>query len=177
MRPHVLQRATENLRRSTGVRRRRRRASLREWTQRRARLLLTGLVVLPFLITLQPGAATPTTFSFNWNGTPAGPQPWTPAAINDWDLIVHNRDNQNSMYMVNAMHGPTCAPYPATHPVTAFQDSVFVCNNHMMTALNGGGYSEIVLTPAQLLDFSAGGTVQVSISTGKLNNRDWRDPA
>jgi hypothetical protein len=95
--------------------------------------------------------------------------------VNDWDLIVHNRDHQDAMYMVNAMHGSNCAAYPATHPVTTFQDSVFVCNNHMMTALNGGGYSEIVMTPAQLLDFSAGGTVQVSISTGKLDNRDWLD--
>ena len=101
--------------------------------------------------------------------------PWSPGAINDWDLIVHNRDNQSSLYMVNAEHGSNCAAFPATHPVSQFQDAVFLCNNHLMTAINGGGYSEIVMTPAQLLDFSAGGTVQVSESTAKLNNRDWLD--
>jgi hypothetical protein len=31
------------------------------------------------------------------------------------------------------------------------------------------------MTPSRLLDFSSGGTVQVSISTAKLNNRDWLD--
>jgi hypothetical protein len=31
------------------------------------------------------------------------------------------------------------------------------------------------MTPAQLLDFSSGGTVQISASTAKLNNRDWID--
>ena len=124
---------------------------------------------------VQRAAAAPASFSFNWNGTPAGPQPWSPGEVNDWDLIVHNRDNQSSMQMVNAEHGSNCAPYPATHSVTTFADAVFICNNHMMTALNGGGYSEIVMTPSRLLDFSAGGTVQVSISTAKLDNRDWLD--
>ena len=145
---------------------------------RRTVLLLFALALVASTAAdrgVQRATAAPAGFSFNWNGTPAGPTPWSPGAINDWDLIVHNRDHQDSMYMVNAMHGSNCAAYPATHPVSQFQDSVFLCNNHLMTALNGGGYSEIVMTPSRLLDFSASGTVQVSISTGKLNNRDWLD--
>jgi len=146
-------------------------------TFNRGLLLALGLVMIGLAAT-SPAAivsAGPSTFSFNWNGGPATAQPWRPGLINDWDLIVHNRDNQNSLQMVNAEHGADCAPFPATHPVTQFQDAVFICNNHMMTALNGGGYSEIVMTPAQLLDFSVGGSVQVSASTAKLNNRDWID--
>ena len=123
----------------------------------------------------QRAAAAPSQFSFNWTGDGPTPVPWRPGLINDWDLIVHNRDNQSSLYMVNAEHGADCSPFPAAHPVSQFQDSVYICKNHMMTALNGGGYSEIVMTPAQLLDFSARGTVQVSTSTAKLNNRDWID--
>jgi len=145
------------------------------WAKASSRWLLTLLAVVPFFVSLTPASSAPVVFAFNWNGTPAGPQPWVPGAVNDWDLIVHNRDHQDSLQMVNAEHGPTCAPYPATHPVTSFQDSVFICNNHMMTALNGGGYSEIVMTPSRMLDFSTGGTVQVSISTAKLDNRDWLD--
>jgi hypothetical protein len=132
------------------------------------------LIALPGALP-QRAAAAPGQFTFNWNGDGPTPVPWRPGLINDWDLIVHNRDNQSSMYMVNAEHGADCAPFPAAHPVNQFQDSVYICKNHMMTALNGGGYSEIVMTPAQLLDFSSGGTVQVSASTAKLNNRDWID--
>ncbi len=143
----------------------------------RGLLLTIGLVIIGLSATSPVSivSAGPSAFSFNWSGVPATAQPWRPGLINDWDLIVHNRDNQNSLQMVNAEHGADCAPFPATHPVTQFQDAVFICNNHMMTALNGGGYSEIVMTPAQLLDFSTAGSVQVSISTAKLNNRDWID--
>jgi hypothetical protein len=133
-----------------------------------------SLIALPGALP-QRAAAAPAVFSFNWNGDGPVPLPWRPGLINDWDLIVHNRDNQSSLYLVNAEHGADCSPFPAAHPVNQFQDSVYICRNHMMTALNGGGYSEIVMTPAQLLDFSAGGTVQVSASTAKLNNRDWID--
>jgi hypothetical protein len=115
------------------------------------------------------------TFSWNWAGTPATPQSWQPGSINNWDLIVHNRDNQQSLYSVQAQHGADCAPFPATHLVTQYADAAFICKDHLMTALNGGGYSEIVMTPAQLLDFSSSGTVQFSVSTLKTNNRDWLD--
>jgi hypothetical protein len=108
-------------------------------------------------------------------GTPTAPQPWQPGPINNWDLILHNRDNQNSLQMVTAQHGSDCAAPPATHNVTQFADAVFLCRNHLMTALNGGGYAEIVMTPAQMLDFSNGGSVQFAVSTSKTDDRDWID--
>jgi hypothetical protein len=138
-------------------------------------LFLAALFLVPFLVSLDPVAATPTTFSFNWSGTTPAPQPWSPGAINDWDLIVHNRDHQDSMYQVNAVHGADCSAFPNRHPVTTFAGSVFICNNHLMTALNGGGYSEIVFTPNQLIDFSTSGTVSLSLSTLKDDDRDWLD--
>lgn len=139
-------------------------------------MLIVGIALTPLLLTISPQvSAGPVTFTWNWLGTPVTAQPWQPGSINNWDLILHNRDNQNSVYMVQAQHGLDCAPFPATHPVTQFADSVFICKDHLMTALNGGGYSEIVMTPAQLLDFSSSGTVQFSLSTAKNNNRDWTD--
>jgi hypothetical protein len=139
-------------------------------------MLTVGIALTPLLLTVAPQvSAGPSTFTWNWLGTPVTAQPWQPGSINNWDLILHNRDNQNSVYMVQAQHGLDCAPFPATHPVTQFADSVFICKDHLMTALNGGGYSEIVMTPAQLLDFSNGGSVQFALSTAKTNNRDWTD--
>ena len=139
-------------------------------------MLTVGIALTPLLLTVTPQvSANPVTFTWDWLGTPATAQPWQPGSINNWDLILHNRDNQNSLYMVQAQHGLDCAPFPATHPVTQFADAVFICKNHLMTAINGGGYSEIVMTPAQMLDFSNGGSVQFSVSTSKTNNRDWID--
>jgi len=136
----------------------------RKWTgpfKQVRRGLTVAIAMTPLLLSVAPNvSATPAVFSFEWLGTPATAQPWVPASINNWDLIVHNRDRQDSLQMVMAQHGLDCSPPPATHPVTQFADAVFVCRNHMMTALNGGGYAEIVFTPAQLLDFSTGGTVQ-----------------
>lgn len=141
----------------------------------RRRWFVAALAMLPFLLTLQPVAATPATFAFNWSGTAGSPTPWAPGPVDGWDLIVHNRDNQQAMNSVAAQHGADCSAFPNRHTVTAFADMAFICNNHMMTALNGGGYSEIEFTPNQLIDFSTTATITVAISTLKDNDRDWLD--
>ena len=46
----------------------------------------------------------------------------------------------------------------------------------IMTAINEEGYGEVVLTPAQILDFSeAEGTVTWELSTYRSSLRDWPD--
>ncbi len=135
-------------------------------------IAIAGVLLLALPST--PASAV-NTFMFNWSGAPASPQPWNPGAVNDWDLLVHNRDSQQSVEAVNAMHGPDCSGFPSTHLNTTLAGSAFICGNHFMTAMNGGGYSEVVFTPAQMVDISSGGTVQVNVSSMRNTDRDWWD--
>jgi len=114
-------------------------------------------------------------FLFNWVGAPASPQPWNPA---DWDVIVHSRDTATwgQIDPIEADHGPDCAAPPASHLVTSYEGAVFLCKNHMMTAINGGGYGVIYFAPNRLVDFSSGmSSVKYRVSTFRASLRDWHD--
>jgi hypothetical protein len=64
----------------------------------------------------------------------------------------------------------------ATHSVSSYDDAVFVCNDHLMTALNASGYGVIYLTPAQLVDFTREeAIVRFDLSTLRTSPRDWID--
>ena len=114
-------------------------------------LLVAGLLVL--LVQSSPSAAASSTekFTFSWKVSPAAPQPWNP---DDWDVVVHSRDTQTwgQLEPMQAQHGADCSPYPATHLVSTYEDSVFLCKNHMMTAIDvhlmaslaNGGLAEYV---------------------------------
>ena len=134
--------------------------------------LACGLMVVS-----PPQTATASTgFGFNWNGKPATPQPWEPGRTNDWDLIVHDSDVMTGRPFPPgiAQHGADCSAYPATHQVTRIDDSVYICNNHVMTMSNTGGYAETLMTPAHLADWSSG-TVSIlfRVTTLRTTNRDW----
>src|ERR1700736_4425647 len=113
-------------------------------------LVLLGLLALLLLLTVHPASAA--SFSFNWTGTPATPQQWHPASVNDWDLLT-NIDYPTALTgTMQAAQAPACEAPPATHQVTNLDDSAFICNNHMMTAVNGGGdaaktYGAVYFTP------------------------------
>jgi hypothetical protein len=93
-----------------------------------------------------------------------------------WDFQIHNRGDPFSWDApMLAMHGPDCAPPPATHQLSTLGNAVFACRNHIMTAANAGGYGEIMLTPNQLLNCSAGCVVQWNQSTHRMSTRDWPD--
>jgi len=114
-------------------------------------------------------------FNFSWTGSPSSPQPWNPS---DWDVIVHSRDTATwgQIDPIEAEHGADCAPPPATHLVTTYEDAVFICRNHMMTAINGGGYGVIYFAPNQLVDFSSGAaSIKYRVSTLRASLRDWHD--
>jgi len=137
-------------------------------------LLPVCAVLATLLVVVRPASAAPTPFSFNWSGTPAAPQSVVPEG---WDVQIHKREPGDDMEPMDAQHGPACEAPPATHRVSLLKDGVFICKNHLMTAMNDGGYGEIVLTPDRMVDISDGVTTTVnwSVSTQVTSFRDWYD--
>ncbi|MCC6173971.1 MAG: hypothetical protein IT305_01600 [Chloroflexi bacterium] len=110
-----------------------------------------------------------------FTGAPTSPTPWRGA---DWDVVVHSRDisTWDTLDPMQATHGADCAGAPASHTISRYEDAVFQCRDHIMTAINAPGYGAIVLTPNQLVDFSAGeAVVRFDISTMRTSGRDWWD--
>lgn len=128
------------------------------------------------------------TFVETFNGAPTAPLEINqhPSFAN-WDIFVHHRDfNPYSplpqSLVVNAHHNSQCSPaYDPnrnllTHPVDGYYDHVFVCRDHMRTALNGGEYGAIYLTPNRMVDFTNGtATIKFDMSTFQTAGRDWID--
>ncbi len=132
---------------------------------------IIGAVILGgFAIASLTNASSPYTF----DGSPPAPGP---APLADWDVQVHSRDPGTWLApeALDAQHGADCSAPPATHPVTTYAGTVFQCANHIMTALNAGGYGVIYLTPPEMLDFSSGGSVSFDLSTLRMSSRDWVD--
>ncbi len=116
-------------------------------------------------------------FLYRFDGSPASAQPWHP---NDWDIAVHARDGIDHKWTalppMMAAHGADCSAPPATHQIATYEDAVFLCKDHMMTAINAGGYGVIYLTPNQLVDFSKGeAIINFDVSTLRTSERDWID--
>ncbi len=107
--------------------------------------------------------------------SPSTPQPWEPK---NWDITVHsrNRDLLYSLTPMNAGHGPNCEPPPLTHLISGYEDAVYLCRNHMMTAINDDGYGVIYLTPDHMVDFTnQEAVIRFDMSTGRTSTRDWVD--
>jgi hypothetical protein len=126
-------------------------------------------------------AAASTGFGFNWASAPSSPQPWVPGQLNDWDLLSNIDVPTDANGAMEASHGADCGAPPATHHVSSLADSAFICKNHMMTAVYGGGdagttYGAVYFAPAQLVDFSSGeASVSWQVSTLRPSTRDWWD--
>lgn len=135
--------------------------------------------IFGFLVQVRPGIAA-SDYTFNWSGTPSAPTAWSPST--GFDLVIHDRDlkqNWNQPYAFQAQHGSDCSPFKGfgqggTHIVTEYRDLAFICNNHLMTGINGEGYGEITFTPAVMLDWSQGtATASWHVSTLRTSCRDW----
>ena len=117
----------------------------------------------------------PVSFVETFTGRPSAPEPWRP---DNWDITYHLRDVESwaSPNPVAAHHGPDCSAAPATHDVQDVDQAVYLCNDHMMTAIDGGSYGLIYLTPNRMVDFSAGeAVVKFDLSTLRSSPRDWVD--
>lgn len=113
--------------------------------------------------------------SETFDGAPGVPSPFRSP---NWDIAVTSRDatTWHQLLPMDAMHGPDCGAPPATHPVSAFEDAVFQCNGHIMTAINATGYGLVTLTPDHMVDFSTGeAVIRWDMSTLSLSQRDWVD--
>ena len=120
----------------------------------------------------QPGSRA---FAATFDGRPVAPTPWHGAG---WDVTVHSRDRETwgELEPLAAHHGGDCSAPPNTHMVNQYDDAVYLCNNHIMTAINASGYGVIYLTPNQLVDFSQGeAVVTFDLSTLRASPRDWVD--
>jgi hypothetical protein len=141
---------------------------------RRAAVALGGaLSLLAICIGVTVAATSSATFGFT--GDPPGPQPFSDP---NWDVQVHSRDvwTATELESMEAAHGPDCGAPPATHAVSHYKDAVFICKNHVMTAMNATGYGVIYLTPNVIADFSTGeAVISWDMSTLRASDRDWVD--
>src|SRR5678815_1988578 len=151
-----------------------------------ALLLLASLLTLALpSLTLLPSkgsainsnaalAVSPWSDSLGEVGMPPTPQMWQPA---NWDVQIHTRGmNQagDSIDSHAADHGSDCSAPPATHTINTWQQAVFACHMHVMTAIADEGYGEVVMTPNQLADWTNGPvTIGFSVSTQRTTARDW----
>jgi len=132
-------------------------------------------------VAVQPGQSAPNqqpargAFLATFDGTPSAPEPWHGAG---WDVTVHSRDRDTwkELQPMAAQHGDNCSAPPNAHAINQYDDAVYLCNNHVMTAMNASGYGVIYLTPNQQVDFSAGeAVVKFDLSTLRTSLRDWVD--
>lgn len=97
----------------------------------------------------------------------------------EWDILIHSRgpDTWYSLDQMSAQHGPDCAGPPASHELHGDHSAaVFLCRDHLMTALNAEEYGVIYLVPNQLVDLSGGPvTIRFDLSTERMSSRDWID--
>jgi hypothetical protein len=125
--------------------------------------------------TAQPPDVPAGVFLETFDGDPAEPTRWNPA---NWDITSHSRDIENRYEIdpMQAAHGPNCTPPPDSHAISAYEDTVYNCKNHVMTAMNAFGYGMIYLTPNHIVDFSNGeAQISFDVSTLRTSGRDWID--
>lgn len=110
---------------------------------------------------------------FGFTGSPPTPIPFNE---DGWDVQVYSR-NADTWYFPEAMdahHGADCAGYPNVHRVARYEDMVFRCRDHIMTAINASGYGAIVLTPDRMVSWASGeGVIRFDLSTLQTSSRDW----
>lgn len=131
-------------------------------------------------VTVGDAGTVHATYLQTFDGSPLGPMPWTQVSQTALDVQVVSRD-PSAWYQLDAMqaeHGPGCEPPSVTHAVSAYEDAVYQCNGHVMTALRADGYGALYLTPPALADWSSGeAVVRWDVSTFQRNTggRDWWD--
>lgn len=155
-------------------------------------------VLALFLTILSTHHVQAADFLETFDGKPSAPQPFTQTGQTTWDVSIHSRniDTWDKMVPFSPHHGPDCGPpltstatvpYSSgelvTHPWDGtYEQAVYKCSDHVMTALNGIGhsindsYALAVLTPNQIVDFTNGeATIRWNMTTFRTTQRDWVD--
>jgi hypothetical protein len=138
-------------------------------------LAAASTTYLPQIANLPIGGLPPGAFTATFDGSPTAPQAWNPS---NWDVAIHSRDvnTWKQLEAMPAMHGADCGAPPASHTVTRYEQAVFQCRNHVMTAIQAGGYGVIYLTPNYMVDFSKGeAVIRWDMSTLRTSLRDYVD--
>jgi hypothetical protein len=118
-------------------------------------------------------------FLETFDGKPTNPQPWN---ARNWDVFQTSREWNSwaNPYPVEAHHAyANCGDVAAggSHMIDTWPETVFKCNDHVMTSINSGeGYAAVYLSPPAMADFtSQAATVSFDLSTFVASSRDWID--
>lgn len=140
------------------------------------------MVFLPLAVyesNLEPPLDPALVFIETFDGDPDSPEAWTDE---NWDITIHQRDQDRmyEMFSMPAQHGPNCEPPPDSHEITAYEDNLYICKNHMMTANYGasdtGGYGLVYFAPNRTIDTTDDFFIQFDMSTHRVNPvRNWVD--
>jgi hypothetical protein len=143
------------------------------------RLASTATLTLALTLATVVVAAAAGSFLETFDGAPATPLNYQNP--HSWDIFPTGLDTQEVGAAVQVgQHGPNCErpgfPYTTTntHPLLTTADQVYICNNHLMTAVGLTGYSAVYMVPPAMADFSAGpATISWDMSTLRTASRDW----
>ena len=123
----------------------------------------------------QGGAADD--YTYNWDGQPEEPAPFTQTGQSSWDVQVHKRNHHTHPGQIDPMqaqHGSGCEGPHMTHEISTVEETVFLCRDHIMTAINASDYGLIYLTPDHMADWSDGeAVIRFDMSTFRTSTRDW----
>ena len=120
------------------------------------------------------------TFLATFDVDPTSPRAFQNSA--EFSVSVNSRIGQTQQRLapMDADHGTKCERPPSTHTVTEYQDAVFQCRSHLMTAVSSGLFTErtnmavAMFSPNQVLDFSGGpAVIRFDASTKRASRRDW----
>ena len=135
----------------------------------------TGVkVYLPYMARYQIAGIPDRAFTETFDGQPNAPLQWKST---NWDITVHRRAIGNTFEEpMQADHGADCAGPPAKHTIQRFDEAVYQCKSHLMTAIFAHDYGMIYLTPNRMVDFSKGeAVIRWEMSTLRTSLRDWVD--
>ncbi len=129
---------------------------------------------------VQFGASQNGLFSFleTFDGTPSTPEPWSKV---DWDVVQTSKDRPTwdrpePSDGHHSVHNCGDVATGGTNTVDTWPKTVFKCNNHLMTSINGDVYGAIYLSPPAMADWSTGpSTIKFDLSTFTSSDRDWVD--
>ncbi len=139
-------------------------------------------------LAINPVAAPPKPKPASWTETFTNAS-GTPQAFRsaNWNVSVHERDRAPGQLPapLTADHGPGCqsptSPPPThQHPASTDAETVFLCNDHLMTTVRGeSGYAVTYLMPNRTLELSddpaATSEVSFDLSSFRSGDRQWVD--